>query len=122
MFRFALCVVLCASPLAMSSSAGAQSYVSVAGESEMSASEMSAPAPLGPPLSIIKPYVPKLASARELSLLVDESQATAQAPIAPQASVQVTSSSPARTTRMAIDDLGIGRAVIVVSNVRGINE
>lgn len=112
MFRVVMYVAACAFPLVISSTAGAQSYVSFSGESETAA-----PAPLGPPTSITERYVPGTASpARDLALLVDDA-AAAPSP-APAPGIAVTSPSP--IARTAAADLGIGRPVIVVSNVKGV--
>jgi hypothetical protein len=115
MFRIFSCVALCALPLAMSSPASAQSYISVTG-----GAEVEAPAPLGPPMSITQRYVPQASQAREMSLLVDETQNAA--PPAAVAAVTVTTPAAPATTRMAVNNLGIGSRAIVVSNVRGLNE
>jgi hypothetical protein len=113
MFRIFSCIALCALPLAMSSPAAAQSYISVTDETEVAS-----PVSLGPPMSITQRYVPSTPSqTRDLSLLVDESQ-----PAASPAAISVTSPAPAPMARMAVNDLGIGRRTIVVSNVRGLNE
>jgi hypothetical protein len=115
MFRVFVCIVACALPLAISSTAGAQSYVSADGEADI------APRAPSAPISITQRYTPQPEPpARELSLLIDESQPAAQTEL--RSGAQITSSSPPRTARLAIDDLGIGRSVIVVSNVRGVNE
>lgn len=114
MFRLVMCVAACALPLLFSSSAGAQSHVSFRG-----GSEAASPVPLGPPQSITQRYVPRAASpARDLGLLVDDA-APAVAP-APVAGIAVTS--PDHVARTAANDLGIGRPVIVVSNVKGIGQ
>lgn len=82
-----------------------------------------APAPSAP-LSITQRYVANAApSARELSLLIDETQPMTQiAPSAPQPRIVMTSPVPASSARMAVNDLGIGRRTIVVSNVRGLSD
>jgi hypothetical protein len=112
MFRTVICVAACALPLVISSSAGAQSYVSLSGESEVASR-----APLGPPKSITQRYVPRSTSpVGELALLIDE--AAPGATPAPAAGISVTSAQP--IARTAAHDLGIGRPVIVVSNVKGV--
>jgi hypothetical protein len=116
MFRFLSGIVVCALPLVMTSPAAAQSYISVTGETEIAA-----PAPLGPPVSIMQRYVPSAPSpTRDMSLLVGDTQPATPAPVA---AISVTSPvTPAPMARVAVNDLGIGRSTIVVSNVRGLNE
>jgi hypothetical protein len=115
MLRFLSAVAFCALPLLTTSPVAAQSYISVTGETEAAA-----PAPLGPPVSIMQRYVPSAPSpARDLSLLVGDTQPAAPAPVA---AISVTSPTPAPMARLAVNDLGIGRSTIVVSNVSGLNE
>lgn len=92
----------------MTCPAAAQSYISVADEKEIAA-----PAPLGPPVSIMQRYVPNaLSQGRKLSMLVGDHQ-----PMRPSgAAVSVTSLTPDPMTRVAVTELG--RSTIVVSNVR----
>src|SRR5262245_42429935 len=109
MLRLPVCFIVCALPLAAMSPAAAQSYVS--DDAELSPRASSAPVPL------TRPYVARNASpVAENGLLVDESQPAV--PAQPQVSAQVQVSPSPRAPRLAIDSLGIGRGVIVVSNVR----
>ncbi len=72
-------------------------------------------------MSIMQRYVPNAPSQmRDMTLLVDESQPAA--PPAAVAAISVTSPASAPMARMAVNDLGIGRSIIVVSNIRGLNE
>lgn len=107
-------VALCALPLAMSAPASAQSFIEVTG-----GSEVAAPVPLGPPMAITQLYTPRSAPARDLSLLVDESQVVATAPAA---SITVTSSAPSAPAVLASNDRTTNSNFITVSNVRGFHE
>ena len=107
-------VALCALPLAISAPAAAQSFIEVIG-----GPEVAAPTPHGPPMSITELYTPRSAAARDLSLLVDELQVVATAPVA---SISVTSSAPATPAVLASNDLSTSRSSVTVSNVRGFHE
>jgi len=104
-------VALCALPLAMSAPAGAQSFIEVTGGPDVAVQT-----PLGPPTSITQLYTPHSAPARDLSLLVDESQTVAAAPVA---SMSVTS---AVTAVAASSEPTTRSNFITVSNVRGFHE
>ena len=106
-------VALCALPLAMSAPAGAQSFIEVTGGPEVAAAT-----PLGPPQSIMQLYTPRSAPARDLSLLVDNSQTVATAPVA---AISMTSA-PAALALLASNELASSRSSITVSNVRGFHE
>jgi hypothetical protein len=107
-------VSLCAFQLAMSAPSGAQSFIEVTGGPDVTVQ-----APLGPPKSITQLYTPRSASASDLSLLVDESQAVAAAPVA---SITMTSAPPAATAVVASSDPTTRSNFITVSNVRGFHE
>jgi len=111
MLRF-LSAALCALPIAMPLPAGAQSYISVAEK------EIAVRAPLAPPMSLMQRYVPNaLSQERKLSMLVGDHR-----PTPPSGAVSVTSPTPEPVTRVAVNERGIGRGTIVISNVRGLDE
>lgn len=107
-------VALCALPLAMSAPVAAQSFIEVTGGPNVAVQT-----PLAPPTSITQLYTPPSAPARDLSLLVDESQAVAAAPVA---SMTVTSAPPAVTAVVASSEPITRSNFITVSNVRGFHE
>ncbi|MCC6912496.1 MAG: hypothetical protein IT566_02245 [Rhodospirillaceae bacterium] len=126
MFRFFMCAAACAFPLLISSAAGAQSYVPPSDESEIASPvplgppllgpPPLGPPPFGPPRSLTQRYVPHALPARAPGLLIDDA---APAPVAPPAAgIAVTSPEP--LARTAAAGLGLGRPVIVVSNVKAV--
>lgn len=121
MFRFFMCAAACAFPLLISSAAGAQSYVPPSDESGIASPvplgpPLLGPPPLGPPRSLTQRYVPHALPARAPGLLIDDA---APAPVAPPAAgIAVTSPEP--LARTAAAGLGLGRPVIVVSNVKAV--
>ncbi len=110
MFRVVSCVAACVLAFTISFPAGAQSSVSVGGESEITS-----PAPLGPPKSITQHYVPHgAAPARALGLLVEDA---APVPGVSLPGLAVTSSEP--VARTAAAQRGVDHPVIVVSHMKG---
>lgn len=111
MLRVVMCIAACALPFGFSSSAGAQSYVSLSGEAAIAS-----PGQLGPPTSIMRHYMPHAASpARALGLLIDG--AAPVAPPAPIAGISVMAPQP--IAHNAAHDLGTGHSANVVAHVKG---
>lgn len=106
---------LCALPLAMSSAASAQSFIEVTGGPAAVVSGF-----VGAPVSITQPYTPRPSEARELSLLVDDSEVAV--PPAPVAINNAVSPQPSTPALFASNDRGAGRHSLTVSNVRGFYE